>query len=79
VLGISLPFRPAFYSHLVLLHLSLVLRVVGDLAAWWPGRLGGGLLNAVAVLLFLGNMALSGMMGKQSVSLQVDRLKAEGF
>ena len=79
VLGISLPFRSAFYSHLVLLHLSLVLRVVGDLAAWWPWRLGGGLLNAVAVLLFLGNMALSGAMGKQSVSLQVDRLKAEGF
>ena len=69
VLGISLPFRPAFYSHLVLLHLSLVLRVVGDLAAWWPGRLGGGLLNVVAVLLFLGNMALSGTMGRQSVSL----------
>ncbi len=69
VLGISLPFRPAFYSHLALLHLSLVLRVVGDLAAWWPGRLGGGLLNAVAVLLFLGNMALSGAMGKRSVSL----------
>lgn len=79
VLGISLPFRSAFYSHLALLHLSLVLRVVGDLAAWWPGRLMGGLLNAVAVLLFLGNMALSGAMGKQSVSLQVDRLKAEGL
>ncbi len=63
VLGISLPFRSVFYSHLVLLHLSLVLRVVGDLAAWWPGRLGGGLLNAVAVLLFLGNMALSGIKG----------------
>lgn len=69
VLGIALPFRPIFYSHLVLLHLSLVLRVVGDLAAWWPGRLGGGLLNVVAVLLFLGNMATSGVLGNRSVSL----------
>lgn len=54
-----MPFRSAFYSHLALLHLSLALRVVGDLAAWWPGRLCGGLLNVVAVLLFLGNMAIS--------------------
>ncbi|MDE2179796.1 MAG: vitamin K epoxide reductase family protein [candidate division NC10 bacterium] len=69
VLGISLPFRPAFYSHLILLHLSLALRVVGDITAWWPGRLGGGLLNVVAVLLFLGNMALSAAQGKRSVAL----------
>lgn len=69
VLGIALPFRPAFYSHLILLHLSLVVRVVGDVTAWWPGRLGGGLLNVVAVLLFLGNMATSGLQDKRSVSL----------
>jgi hypothetical protein len=69
VLGIALPFRPAFYSHLILLHLSLMLRVVGDMAMWWPGRLAGGLFNVVAVLLFLGNMALSAVSGKRSVSL----------
>lgn len=69
VLGMALPFRPAFYSHLVLLHLSLVLRVVGDVTAWWPGRLGGGLLNVAAVLLFLGNMAWSAVLGKRSDSL----------
>lgn len=67
VLGISLPFRSAFYGHLILLHLSLVLRVAGDLAAWWPGRLGGGLLNVVAVLLFLGNMVVSGVLGRRAV------------
>jgi hypothetical protein len=69
VLGIALPFRPTFYSHLIVLHLSLVARVVGDVTAWWPGRLGGGLLNVVAVLLFLGNMATSGLQDKRSVSL----------
>ena len=64
VLGVPVLFRPAFYSHLALLHLSLVLRVVGDVAAWWPGRLWGGLLNAVAVLLFLGNMARAVLGGR---------------
>jgi hypothetical protein len=63
VLGVPVPFRPAFYSHLALLHLSLVLRVVGDVAVWWPGRLWGGLLNALAVLLFLGNMVRSVALG----------------
>lgn len=64
VLSVPVPFRPAFYSHLALLHLSLVLRVVGDVAAWWPGRLWGGLLNAVAVLLFLANMARAVVEGR---------------
>jgi hypothetical protein len=67
VLGIALPFRQVFYSHLILLHLSLVVRVASDLTAWWPGRLGGGLLNVVAVLLFLGNMAVSGVLGRRAV------------
>jgi hypothetical protein len=39
----------------VLLHASLALRVAGDLAGWIDGRQGGGLLNTVAVLLFLAN------------------------
>lgn len=44
-----------FYSHLVLLHLSLLLRVGGDLAIWLPARQWGGLLNVIALLLFLAN------------------------
>jgi hypothetical protein len=63
VLGISIPFRPAFYAHLLLLHLSLLLRVSGDLLLWWPARQWGGLLNASAVLLFLGNTAASVIAG----------------
>jgi hypothetical protein len=53
VLGVAVPFRPTFYAHLSLLHLSLVVRVVGDLTLWWPGRRWGGLLNMVALGLFL--------------------------
>jgi hypothetical protein len=55
VLGVPLTFHASFYVPLVLLHLSLVLRVVGDLTLWWTGRQLGGLLNAVAILLFLVN------------------------
>ncbi len=55
VLGLPVQYRPRFYVHLVLLHLSLALRVAGDLLLWWPGRQWGGLLNVLVVLLFLGN------------------------
>ncbi len=55
VVGKPIPFQSSFYTHLALLHLSLFLRIVGDLAIWLPGRQWGGLLNVVAVLLFIVN------------------------
>jgi hypothetical protein len=57
ILGVQVPFRRRFYVHLALLHLSLLLRLVGDLAPWWPGRQWGGLLNAAAFVVFLVNIA----------------------
>lgn len=53
VMGVKIPYTPVFYVHLALLHLSLVLRVAGDLLPNWPVRRWGGLLNEVAVVLFL--------------------------
>lgn len=53
VLGRAMPYRPTFYAHLVLLHLSLALRVVADLGGDLSARQWGGLLNVIAVLLFL--------------------------
>jgi hypothetical protein len=53
VLGLAMPFRKRFYSHLALLHLGLALRVASDLAGWTAGRQWGGAANAVAILLFL--------------------------
>ncbi len=53
ILRRPIDYRPAFYTHLVVLQLSLVLRVAGDLAGWFVGRQWGGMLNVVAVLLFL--------------------------
>lgn len=48
-----LPYHPVFYLHLVLLHLSLLLRLAGDLLGNPAWRSTGGLLNATAVLLFV--------------------------
>lgn len=53
VMGVKIPYRPVFYVHLVLLHLSLILRVAGDLWFNQTARLWGGMLNEVAVVLFL--------------------------
>jgi hypothetical protein len=52
VLGRPVSYHPWLYLPLMGLHLSLGLRLAGDLAAWFPGRLWGGLLNAVIMLLF---------------------------
>lgn len=57
VLKKPLNFSPLFYSHLGLLHLSLLLRLMGDLSLWLPLRQWGGLLNVVAILLFIANTA----------------------
>jgi len=58
VLRVPLPYRGRFYGHLALLHVGLVVRVVGgDLlgqAELW--RLGG-VLNVIALLVFVGSTA----------------------
>ena len=54
VLHIPIAFGNRFYIPLVLLHISLLLRVGGDLLGWWDARLWGGLLNVIVILAFLG-------------------------
>jgi hypothetical protein len=54
ILGVPINFYPAFYGQLILLHLSLILRVTGDLTNRLEVRKWGGLLNEVAIVLFLG-------------------------
>lgn len=65
ILSLPLSYKPRFYGHLLLLHLSLILRLAGDLALWSPGRAWGGLLNAIVLLIFLGN-TLSAMQWGQT-------------
>ncbi|MGE5245711.1 MAG: hypothetical protein ACM3SQ_15925 [Betaproteobacteria bacterium] len=60
VAGMPLEYRPIFYLHAVVLHVSLLLRIVGDLVdvlGRW--RAWGGLFNAIALLLFVANTARS--------------------
>lgn len=59
VIESRLPYSPAFYTHVALLHASVALRVAGDLAVmpWW--RAAGGVLSAVAIAVFLVNNAVA--------------------
>ena len=59
ILGVPINFQSTFYIHLVLLHVSLVLRVVADYANLYTLRMWGGLLNEAAILVFLGMTAYS--------------------
>lgn len=65
ILGAQVKFYPAFYAHLGLLHLSLALRLVGDLTLQMALRQWGGLLNEIAILLFLGLTVFSIVKGSQ--------------
>jgi hypothetical protein len=53
LLGVRMTYGSHFYAHLALLHVSLVMRVVGDLGGLFTLRLWGGLLNTAAIILFL--------------------------
>jgi len=50
--GARLPYRRVFYVHVALLHISLLLRVAGDITADSSLRGFGGMLNALAILAF---------------------------
>ncbi|MDR3575898.1 MAG: hypothetical protein P4L50_18705 [Anaerolineaceae bacterium] len=59
VLGLPLKFMKLFYLPLGLLHASLLLWIGSDMASWQPGVHWGGLINQLAILLFLGMMFLA--------------------
>ncbi len=63
VLGRPLVYRPLFYLPLALLHLSLALRIVGDLALQMTVRRWGGILNATAILVFMALVVASVLRG----------------
>ena len=59
VLGREMTFSPLFYVYWALLHLSLFMRIVGDLTSAIEVRQWGGMLNVIALLLFLAGMIMS--------------------
>jgi hypothetical protein len=56
------------YSHVVLLHVSLVLRVAADLTEWSAGTTWGGSLNAAALGLFMLNTAWATVTARQHLT-----------
>jgi hypothetical protein len=59
VLGRPMRYSPSFYLHVTLLHLSLILRITADLAVLPDLRRWAGMLNAIALLLFVVATTLS--------------------
>jgi len=66
VLGAPIDFRPRFYAHVVLLHIGLAARIAGDLALSGAGRRTGGVLNVLAIVLFLASTAAAVVVGLRS-------------
>src|SRR5215510_14138437 len=68
ITGMALPFRNSFYLHAGLLHLSLVLRVAGDLGLVLSLQQWGGLLNTLTILIFLINNVRAVKLGATPVA-----------
>ncbi|RAU22235.1 hypothetical protein CU669_08890 [Paramagnetospirillum kuznetsovii] len=59
VLRVAVPYKSYFYGPLALLHASLALRLVGDLAELHEIRQWGGLANATAIIVFILSMLVT--------------------
>lgn len=65
VMRVRIPYHSLFYVPLLVLHASLALRVLGDLGGNFSLRREGGMLNAVALLLFIVTMLASVIRGRR--------------
>ena len=65
VARVKIPYHPAFYLPLLVLHASLLLRVVGGVSGEFSVLREGGLANAVALLLFIATMLISVLRGRK--------------
>jgi hypothetical protein len=53
ITGLRVNYTPLFYGHLILLHTGLIYRTYGSLTRDFTAQRWGGLLNVIAILLFL--------------------------
>jgi hypothetical protein len=65
VARVRIPYRRAFYLPLVALHASLLVRVFGGLEGRFFLRHEGGLINAAALLLFIGTVLATVLLGRR--------------
>ena len=63
VLKVKIPYHPAFYMPLALLHASLALRVAGSLLELPALRSWGGIANALTLAVFIATMVVSVIRG----------------
>jgi hypothetical protein len=59
ITGRAMAYRKLFYAHGLLLHLSLIFRIGSDLAGCFTPYRWSGVLNVLAILIFLANNAYS--------------------
>lgn len=64
VLRVAVPYHPSFYVPLVLLHLSVAIRLVGDASGRFEWTSMGGMLNAIALAAFIATMIAAVMRGR---------------
>jgi hypothetical protein len=72
ILGVPITYQRAFYGHLILLHVSLLIRLLGDLTTQLDIRRWGGFLNEIAIMLFLG-MTVYSIVGSRKQSPKKNR------
>ena len=65
VLRVAVPYHPAFYAPLALLHLSLLVRLAGDGAADFAWTRAGGVGNALALAAFIVGTATAVIRGRR--------------
>lgn len=70
VTGFTVSYHPIFYTHLALLHFSLILRLLGDFGGVIEWHAVGGLLNALALGLFVLN-TLAGIIRERRLQAKV--------
>ena len=77
---LNIPIAPLkqFYAPMILLHLSLAMRVVGDLLGLFDLRRWGGMLNAVALLMFVMCMVYAARQARRSAQFSAQRFTAKG-
>ena len=69
LLNLPVRFRAWHYLPLLVLHLSLLIRISGDLIGSGDVRRWGGMLNGLAILLFLIVTVISVWQGRQHASV----------
>lgn len=65
VLRVAVPYHPAFYAPLALLHASLVVRLAGDALGAFGLVRAGGLLGALALAAFIAGTATAVLRGQR--------------